>query len=930
MVSLLRIFCLISLLLPGFLFADPAPFDLAGPKLEVKVVHAGKTLPISEVPNLSAGDQISIKADFPSVQSVHYLLVAAFLRGATDPPPDNWFFASETWNHKDSNGLKITVPKDAQQVLIFLAPETGGDFKTIVGAVRGRPGAFVRATQDLNQATLDRSRLKVYLSAIQRVSQTDFDHLKTASPLLARSLSIKFDSDCLQKMPALQAPCLMQGQDSLVLNDGHSTSIVEALSAGAPVDLVQQLSDTPKAGFGYYSPYIASVVDIARIMDSFHTAQYQYIPSLASEQDDQLALELNTPPSFHNPKSVLVVTLPAVEPPQMPPLHAVDPKEVYCAEKTELVLPAEGAPLVFATAYAHDMVLRLKGKNGKFVDLPVEADAEKGGFVANTAGLSPSNFGDVLDGSLHGYWGFEPYNGPEFRLENTHLQHWQLADEDKQALIAGHDDLVHIETENAACIDSIQLEKSTGETIKADWKSTGPNQVAVTLPLKKVKPGALKLLVKQYGSKDPDLVPLQAFAEAGHLDSFTLHAGDLSGVLKGNHLDEVKELTLNGISFKPGQHASAENADELSLVTADVKATGELKEGDDATTKVALKDGRVLSLETTIASPRPKVTLIGKSIQPSASATASNIMLADQDELPQNAQLTFSIHAQVPAAFSGDEKVEVATVQGAYLATLTFANGLTLEDSQVALATLDTGKAFASSASGPLRFRVIERGIASDWQPLATLVRLPAIGDLQCPDSSDQPCKLTGSKLFLMDSVSSDLQFDHPTQVPEGFPSYVLKVPHPTAGHLYVKLHDDPSVVNSVLFPAEALPHPIAATSAASSKPAGQIPNPSAASVQSDPSPATATASSTAGESTPAPVTKQAAPSIASPSPLSVTNQPRQSGAGATAQPESSGTASQQGKSPVPPSPAPKGASATSGTPAAADSPANPISKEPK
>jgi hypothetical protein len=305
-------------------------------------------------------------------------------------------------------------------------------------------------------------------------------------------------------------------------------------------------------------------------------------------------------------------------------------------------------------------------------------------------------------------------------------------------------------------------------------------------------------------------------------------------------------------------------------------------------------------------------------------------MLADQDELPQNAQLTFSIHAQVPAAFSGDEKVEVATVQGAYLATLTFANGLTLEDSQVALATLDTGKAFASSASGPLRFRVIERGIASDWQPLATLVRLPAIGDLQCPDSSDQPCKLTGSKLFLMDSVSSDLQFDHPTQVPEGFPSYVLKVPHPTAGHLYVKLHDDPSVVNSVLFPAEALPHPIAATSAASSKPAGQIPNPSAASVQSDPSPATATASSTAGESTPAPVTKQAAPSIASPSPLSVTNQPRQSGAGATAQPESSGTASQQGKSPVPPSPAPKGASATSGTPAAADSPANPISKEPK
>jgi hypothetical protein len=929
-VSRLSVFFLLFIAVRGITFADTAPFDLAGPTLEVKVTHAGKTLPISEVPNLSVNDQISVKAILPSGQSVHYLLVAAFLRGATNPPPENWFFSSETWNHKRADGLKIKVPEGAQQVLVFLAPETGGDFKTLVGTVRGRPGAFVRASQDLNQATLDRSRLKVYLASIQRISQADLDHLKTASPLLARSLSIKFDSGCLQRMPALQAPCLMQGQDSLILNDGHSTSIVQTLTSGAPVDLVQQLSSSPAADFGYYSPYVASVVDIARIMDSFHTAQYQYIPALTTEEGDQLSLELNTPPSFHNPKSVMVVALPAVESPQMPPLHPVDPKEVYCAEKTELVLPAEGAPLVFATSYAHDMVLRLKGKNGKSVDLPVEADAEKGGFVANTAGLSPANFGDVLDGSLHGYWGFEPYNGPEFRLENTHPQHWQLADEDQQSLIAGHDDLVHIETENAACVDSIQLQKPTGETVKADWKSTGPNQVAVTLPLKKVKPGALKLLVKQYGSKDPDVVLLEAFAQAGHLDSFILHAGDVSGVLKGNHLEEVKELMLNGISFRPDQHATVENADELSLVTTDVKAAGELKEGDDATAKVALKDGRVLSLETSVASPRPKVTLIGKSVQPDASAAASDIQLADQDELPQNAQLTFSIHAQVPAAFSGDEKVEVATVQGANLATLTSANGLTLEDSRVALATLDTGKAFASSASGPLRFRLIEKGIASDWQPLATLIRLPAFGDLQCPDSSDQPCKLTGSKLFLVDSVSNDPQFDHPTQVPEGFPGYVLTVPHPKAGRLYVKLHDDPSVVNSVLFPAEAPSHPVAATSAASSKPAGQTPNSSAAGTQPGPSPATATAPSTAEEKTPAPVPKQAAPSTPSPTPPPATNQAPQAGTGATTARQSAGTASQRGEPPVPPQPASKATSPAGGTPDAADSQASPNSKEQK
>ena len=933
MASWLRVPCLALLLVvPGRVFADPAPFDLAGPKLEVEVIHAGKTLPISGVPNLSAGDQLSIKADLPPGQSVHYLLVAAFLRGATNPPPESWFHSSETWNPKDSKGLKLTVPQQAQQVLVFLAPETGGDFKTLIGAVRGRPGAFVRASQDLNQATLDRSRLKVYLAAVHKISQTNSESLATAAPLLARSLSIKFDSNCLQKIPQLQAPCLMQGQDSLVLDDGHSTSIVQALTSGNAGDLVQQLSSSPAAGFGYYSPYVASVVDIARIMDSFHTAQYQYIPALSTEQDNQLSLELNTPPSFHNPKSVLVVALPAVEAPQLPPLHPVDPKAVYCAEKTELVLPAEGAPLVFATGYAHGMVLRLKGKNGKFVELPVKADAEKGGFVANTAGLSPTNFGDVLDGSLHGYWGFEQYDGPEFKLENSHAQHWQLVDDDQQSLIAGHDATVKIETENAACVDSIQLQEPTGQTLKADWKSTGPNQVAVTLPLKKVKPGALILQVKEFGSKEPDTIRLQTFTQAGHLDSFTLHAGELSGILKGNHLDEVKELVLNGVTFTPSAPPASEGGDGLSMVTVDTKGAGNLKEGDEGTAKITLEDGRILSLATTVASPQPKVTLIGESVQLAASSAANNLQLADQDEVPQNAQLTFSIHAKVPATFSGEEKIEVATVQGAYLTTLTPNNGLTLEDSKVALATLDTGKAFAPSASGPLRFRVIEKGTASDWQPLATLVRLPAFHDLKCPDAPDQPCKLTGSKLFLVDSFSNNAQFDHPTQVPEGFPGYDLTVPRPTGGRLYVKLHDDPSIVNSVVFPVQAQPP----APAPSLKPASPSPNPSAVDGQSSPpSPATAAPTPSGQDTSGAPATKPPANGATSPAPAA--DKPPPPGTKPT--PQSSNAPTPSGSSnpystpknaPSSAQPEPQGSSSTGSTPAAPASKANSSSGDSK
>jgi hypothetical protein len=701
----------------------------------------------------------------------------------------------------------------------------------------------------------------------------------------------------------------MQGRDALILNDGHSTSIVQALTSGPTSDLAFALSSTRQADFGYSSPYIASAMDIARIMESFRTAQYQYIPALATEQGDQLSLELNSIPSFQNPKSVLVVALPAVEAPLMPPLHPVDPKEVYCAERTELVLPAEGAPLVFSTGYAHDMVLRLKGKNGKFVDLPVKADAEKGGFVANTAGLSPTNFGDALDGSLHGFWGFEPYNGPEFKLENTRPQHWQLVEDDQQSLIAGHDDLVHIETENAACVDSILLQKPTGETVKADWKSTGPNQVAVTLPLKKVKPGALKLLVKEYGSKDPDTVPLQAFAQASHLDSFTLYAGDSSGVLKGSHLEDVKELTLNGVRFKPEPLPSTENVDELSLITSDVKAANALKEGEAFTAKVVLNYGRILNLETTVASPRPKITLIGKSAQPLASSAANNLQLGDQDELPQNEPLTFSIHAQAPAAFSGDEKVEVGTIHGAYLTTLTLTSGLILEDSQVAVATLDTGKAFAASAWGPLRFRVIENGVPGDWQPLATLVRLPVFGDIRCPDSSDQPCRLSGSRLFLVDSVSNDPQFTHPTQVPAGFPGYFLLVPRPSDGQLYVKLHDDPSVVNSITFPAEALQPPPIATPAASSMPAAQTPNSLATGARSNPSSATTVGHgavvstlpkpSTNGGTPSAPAPGKTAPQSALPAAPPIAKQTPQSGMGATPS-GSSGPPAPAGKNALP------------------------------
>jgi hypothetical protein len=804
-------------------FADPAPFDLTGPKLEVKVTRAGKTLPITQVPNLAAGDKLWIHPDFPPGQAAHYLLVAAFLRGSTNPPPENWFFKAETWNKKfDGVGLTVTVPEGAEQVIVFLAPETGGDYKTLVGAVRGRPGSFVRASQDLNQASLDRSRLDTYLDAVRKLNSTDPEKLKEASPLLARSLDIELDKKCLDKDTDQQAPCLMQGQDGLILNDGHSTSIVEALTSGPAADLTLQASYTPQAGYGYYSPYIASIVDIARILDSFHNAEYQYIPALATHQDNAFELKLNTPPSFHNPKSVLVIALPAVESAQPPPLHPIDEKQTFCAAKAGLVLPVDGAPLVFSTEYAQNLVLHLEESGGKSVDLPLKPDPVKGGLTVDTAPLKGAPLGSNLTASVRGSWGFSPFQGPLFHLQSGREQKWQIASADEHALVVGREDTLHLEADDAGCVDSIQFREADGKEVKADWKLVKPNQVEVKLPLKDAHPGSLTLLVTQSGLDKPQEIPVHTFSEAGHLDSFTIHAGDHDGLLKGSRLDEVASISVNGIKFEPGKLSTTQGSDELSMQTADLKGVSGFTAGQQLKATATLKDGRTADLQATIDASRPKVTLIGKSVEFAGSATASNIQLSNQDELPQDSKLTFSLKAQTPASFSREEKIEVATEDESYSTMLSMADGgLTLQDAKTALATLDPSKAFGASAFGPLRFRVVDpSGARGDWQPLATLVRLPSFKDLKCPSASDQPCKLTGTGLFLVDAVSADQQFSHPVQVPDGFPGNILPVPHPNSGELYVKLRDDPSVVNQVALTAEKMPPaPGQSASANASKP---------------------------------------------------------------------------------------------------------------
>jgi hypothetical protein len=215
---------------------------------------------------------------------------------------------------------------------------------------------------------------------------------------------------------------------------------------------------------------------------------------------------------------------------------------------------------------------------------------------------------------------------------------------------------------------------------------------------------------------------------------------------------------------------------------------------------VTLKDGRTLEVKVSVDSPRPSAVLLSKTVKLSDAASDSDIHLSGEHELPLHAELTFSLRAQSPPLFARGDKFEVATTDGAFSVVLGVqAGSVMLQSAKVAVGTLNPEKAFGSSAYGPLRFRRIIDGVAGDWRPLATLVRLPSLTGVYCPASPEAACSLIGANLFLLDSVSRDAEFTQPLAVPDGFTDHSLEIPHPTEGRLYIKLRDDPAVVSTAL-----------------------------------------------------------------------------------------------------------------------------------
>jgi hypothetical protein len=832
------------------LHADPARFDLVGPKIDVHVTRAGRTLPIAQVPNLQPGDKIWLHPDLPPTQSVHYLLIAAFLRGSTNPPPENWFTEIQTWNKQvRKEGVTITVPAEAQQVILFLAPETGGDFSTLRSAVRGRPGVFVRASQDLIEAGFEQARIEVYLANIRRVPPYDAKALAEHSDLLSRTLNLKPNGDCFKKPLDAQASCLTQAGNQTLLDDGHGQTVADALANGANTDLINQASYTQLGGAGVYSAYVGAVVDVVRIMSGLHIAKYQYIPAIAFPSDEALNLRLNTPPSFHNPKSVIVIGLPAIQAAVPPPLRPADPKEISCLLKPGVVLPVEGAPLVFSTAYAHELVLHLDGP-GPGTDVPLTPDAFQGGLIlahvparrplpldavsydssedsqapqaasphrvpksppsstqSTPTVVPPTN---AITGVVKGYWGFDPFTGPVLNLQDIPGKNWKLID--GNTIIAGQDNHLAISSTGTACIDMITVDTAAGKQIDTKWKlAAKPAVVDITASLKSVDPGDLHLAIHQFGEPKPDTVSTKTYSEPATLKSLEFHAGDTTADLTGTSLNQVQQLTINDLTFTPAPPSTPANQDtaaptpapsnpdtNLRLTLPPNSQAPKLSVGERLTAHFSLKDGRSLTLPVTVSPPRPSVTLLSKNIVQSGNTP---IHLADQDDLPVSQQLIFSLKSATPFPRTG--KLEIASPDETLHTTLTVASGnLILQNPHTLLATLDPLSAFGTSAFGPLRMRpIFPDGTTGDWLPLVTLVRLPTFKDLECPADTTQPCTISGSSLYLVDSIATDSSFTTPTSVPEGFVGDTLSLPRPAKTGFFLKLRDDPAPANSVTLP---------------------------------------------------------------------------------------------------------------------------------
>jgi len=787
------ILCLVVLGSAPFVRADDARFDLPGPRIDVYVTRGSATLPIAQVPELQANDQLRIKTDLPATQSNHLLLIVAFLRGTTNEPPDDWFTKIETWKPTPPEGTLIVVPAGAQRAMLFIAPETGGDFKTLRSAVKGNPGLFIRASIGLNKASLEQQRIERYIANMQTVATDDEKVIKERSAKLAAALALKPNPDCFKQPVLDQVDCLTQTSAPLLLDDGHGQTMADAISSGASSDFFNEAAQGDDA---VYSAYVGTVIDLVHLLVMMRTAQYQYIPAISFPQGQTMNLKLNAPPSFNKTKSVIVIALPPIQPPRLPILRPAVPTQVFCVANPSLMLPLRGEPLLFSTSFAHDLAIDF-GSSAAMPSMPLTPDAFDGGLIrANTdlgrslqaaaaAGSEPSQTASIVRGTLRGYWGFRAFAGPTLTFQRSEGSNWRLTD--TNALVAGKDGQITLQASDTACIRHIEMTSPDGSSIPIPFApvASGAGAMSLTIPMHDKQPGTYSLVMQQYGSSTQETLPLTVYNADTHMEKVLISLTGNTATLFGRGLENVLSMSVGDQVFSPGTQTRESGSLDLHAHRSGIRP-------NEVKALVTLKDGRVINVPVAAENPSAALKLV--SLQPFVTP-----------------RLHFVV--QSVGVFPLSQSIELATDDGALHTNLSFSSeSLILQDEHTVVGSVDLYKTFGESAFGDLRLRAVQSdGTFGSWVTLGRLVRLPHIKSVRCTDFDTPTCMIEGRDLFLSLAFSPTESFESEASVPAGFdePTFVVSMPaSERRTTLYMRLRDDPLAMAMVRVPPADAGHP--------------------------------------------------------------------------------------------------------------------------
>ena len=73
-------------------------------------------------------------------------------------------------------------------------------------------------------------------------------------------------------------------------------------------------------------------------------------------------------------------------------------------------------------------------------------------------------------------------------------------------------------------MSEVKLKDEQGKTLETEWKASRPDELEVKVPLQKTSPGSVTMVIRKFGLHDADEIALHTYAEAGRLDSFSIHS----------------------------------------------------------------------------------------------------------------------------------------------------------------------------------------------------------------------------------------------------------------------------------------------------------------------------------------------------------------------------------------------------------------------